>query len=63
MQGKSKAVKLVDVPGHPRVRGKFRTYLDRARGILFVIDAVDFTPHKTAIAEWGLPVLSSKLGS
>lgn len=51
MQGSSKGVQLVDVPGHPRVRGKFRSFLDKARGILFVVDAVDFTPHKTATAE------------
>ncbi|KAK9839744.1 hypothetical protein WJX84_007040 [Apatococcus fuscideae] len=59
--GSSKLVQLVDVPGHPRVRGKFRTYLDKTRGIIYIVDAVDFTPHKTATAEQLYEVLEQGL--
>ena len=39
------------MPGHPRVRSRFEQYADRACGVVFVVDAVDFLPHKTEVAE------------
>ena len=47
----TRTVQLVDVPGHPRVRGGFQAHLSTARGVVFVLDSVDFLPHKTEIAE------------
>lgn len=47
----ARPVTLVDVPGHPRVRGKLESYLDHARGVVFVVDSVDFMPKKTETAE------------
>jgi len=44
-------VNLVDIPGHPRVRRNFERFVDSARGIIFVVDAVDFLPNKTETAE------------
>lgn len=44
-------MQLVDVPGHPRVRGGFQAHVAAARGIVFVLDSVDFLPHKTETAE------------
>ena len=44
-------VHLVDVPGHPKVRNRFEGYVNDARGVVFVIDSVDFMGQKTAIAE------------
>ncbi len=41
----------MDVPGHPRVRGGFQAHLAAARGVVFVLDSVDFLPHKTETAE------------
>lgn len=49
--GKAASVRVVDVPGHPRVRSRFEQYADRACGVVFVMDAVDFLPHKTEVAE------------
>lgn len=49
--GKTGSVRVVDVPGHPRVRSRFEQYADRACGVVFVVDAVDFLPHKTEVAE------------
>lgn len=52
LQGSSaRPVRVVDIPGHPRVRGKFESHLDRARGVVFVVDSVDFMPKKTETAE------------
>lgn len=48
---KATAVHLVDVPGHPRVRRAFERHLPSVRGIVFVVDALDFLPHKTETAE------------
>lgn len=42
---------LVDVPGHPRVRGVADRWADRAAGVVFVVDSVDFMPRKTEAAE------------
>ena len=39
------------MPGHPRVRSRFEQYADRACGVVFVVDAVHFLPHKTEVAE------------
>ncbi|KAK9842265.1 hypothetical protein WJX81_003543 [Elliptochloris bilobata] len=57
--GKKCSVRMVDVPGHPRVRSRFEQYADRACGIIFVVDAVDFLPHKTEIAEQLYEVLTN----
>lgn len=50
-QAGAQPVRIVDIPGHPRVRRQFELYADRARGIVFVVDAVDFMPKKTDTAE------------
>ena len=47
----ARPVTLVDVPGHPRVRGAMQRYADRAAGVVFVVDSVDFMPRKTEAAE------------
>lgn len=59
MQGtKAKAIQLIDIPGHPRVRHKFEEYTDRTRGIVFVVDAAEFLTQKTLIAEQLYEVLA-----
>eukprot|EP00891_Asterochloris_glomerata_P008781 jgi/Astpho2/8781/e_gw1.00128.108.1_t len=55
---RGRPVQLVDVPGHPKIRGRFRRYADQTRAIVFVVDSVDFMPQKTDIAEQLLEVLS-----
>ena len=44
-------VHVVDVPGHPKVRSRFEGHIDGARGIIFVVDSVDFMGQKTTVAE------------
>lgn len=48
---KVKPVQVVDVPGHPKVRSRFERHIDGARGIIFVVDSVDFMGQKTTVAE------------
>lgn len=43
------AVKVVDVPGHERLRHKLEKCLADASAVVFVIDAADITPHKVMI--------------
>lgn len=44
-------VQLVDIPGHPRLRGQLERHAERAAGVVFVLDSVDFMPKKTETAE------------
>ncbi|GBG70396.1 hypothetical protein CBR_g6524 [Chara braunii] len=45
---KARPVRFVDLPGHPRLRAKVDEFLPQARGIVFVIDALDFQLRPTA---------------
>ena len=56
--GKSRRVRLVDLPGHPRLRAKLDRYAPGAEVIVFVVDAVDFTTQRRAVAEHLFEVLS-----
>lgn len=53
-----KAVNVVDLPGHPRLRAKLDHYVAGARGVIFVVDAVEFTAQRRAVAEQLFDVLS-----
>ena len=44
-------VRVIDVPGHPRLRPKLDEFLPQAAGIVFVVDALDFLPNCRAVAE------------
>lgn len=47
----ARPVTLVDVPGHLRVRDAWTGWVKGTQGIVFVVDATNFLPHRTAIAE------------
>ena len=51
MQDKrEKQLRLVDVPGHPRIsKGIFAGHTDRAKGVIFVVDSVDFMVQKDQV--------------
>jgi signal recognition particle receptor subunit beta len=40
------SVTVLDVPGHERLRHKLEQHLKDAAAVIFVVDAVDVTPHK-----------------
>ncbi|KAG8733409.1 hypothetical protein FRC12_018894, partial [Ceratobasidium sp. 428] len=45
------ALRLVDVPGHPRLREQFTDHLADAAGIVFVVDAATVSRNGSAVAE------------
>ncbi|KAF8077587.1 P-loop containing nucleoside triphosphate hydrolase protein [Lyophyllum atratum] len=46
-----KNIRVVDIPGHPRIRDQFREYLDDAKAIAFVVDASTVSRNAAMIAE------------
>lgn len=52
------SVRLVDIPGHPRLRFKSEQYLTDAAAVVLLVDAADITPHKTEAAEELFEVLT-----
>ncbi|KAF3784957.1 Signal recognition particle receptor subunit beta [Nymphaea thermarum] len=57
-RGKVKPVHIVDVPGHSRLRPNLDDFLQKAAGIVFVIDAVDFLLNMQAVAEYFYDILT-----
>ncbi|CAI5503264.1 unnamed protein product [Closterium sp. Naga37s-1] len=51
---RARPVHLVDLPGHPRLRSLGAPFLSRACGIVFLVDALDFTLNIRPNAEWVL---------
>ncbi|KAI0005987.1 signal recognition particle receptor beta subunit-domain-containing protein [Russula compacta] len=47
-----KAITLVDVPGHPRVRAQFLEHLPDAKAIVFVVDASNISRNGPIVAEY-----------
>ncbi|KAK9097694.1 hypothetical protein Syun_024739 [Stephania yunnanensis] len=58
-KGKIKPVRIVDVPGHARLRPKLDDYLPQAAGVVFVVDALDFLPNCRAAAEYLYDILTN----
>jgi len=48
---KEQTLRIVDVPGHPRVRSQFSKYLGDAKGVVFVVDTSSVTRNGPVIAE------------
>ena len=46
------AYRLVDVPGHPRIRAQFSEYINKAKAIVFVVDSSTITRNGPAVAEF-----------
>lgn len=51
IKGTTKAVRLVDIPGHASFRHKLESSVKDACGIVFLVDAVEVTPHRVEAAE------------
>lgn len=62
VQGSSKHVKVVDVPGHPRLRSVFEMHASSASCIVFVLDSCTFVADKQAVAECVLACLPLSAG-
>jgi signal recognition particle receptor subunit beta len=47
-----KSLKLLDIPGHPRIRGQFAEHLAETRAIVFVVDASTVSRNGSSVAEY-----------
>ncbi|RPD66379.1 P-loop containing nucleoside triphosphate hydrolase protein [Lentinus tigrinus ALCF2SS1-7] len=46
-----KTLRLIDVPGHPRIRDQFQEYLPHAKAVAFVVDSSTISRNGAAVAE------------
>ncbi|KAI0819545.1 P-loop containing nucleoside triphosphate hydrolase protein [Trametes gibbosa] len=46
-----KAVRIIDVPGHPRIRNQFQEHVPHAKAIAFIVDASTVSRNGAAVAE------------
>lgn len=54
-----RTAQLLDVPGHASFRHRLEAAAAEAAGVVFVLDAVDITPHRTEAAEMLYELLTS----
>lgn len=47
-----KVVRVIDIPGHPRVRDQFQEYLPDVKALTFVVDASTVSRNGAAVAEY-----------
>jgi len=58
-QQDSKMIRLIDIPGHPRLRSRFKEHLQTIHGVVFTVDANTIARNGAAVAEHLHLVLSS----
>jgi len=58
--GRSKSIKVVDLPGHLRLRSRVNALLRTALGIVFLIDSADFKEKASQVASYLYDVLVDK---
>ena len=51
LQENQKAFRIIDIPGHPRIRDQFQEYINDAKAIAFVVDASTVSRNGAAVAE------------
>ncbi|KAI0699688.1 signal recognition particle receptor beta subunit-domain-containing protein [Cytidiella melzeri] len=51
LPGSSEALRIVDVPGHPRIRDQVSEYMPDAKAVAFVVDASTVSRNGAAVAE------------
>jgi len=44
-------LRVIDIPGHPRIRDQFREHLSDANAVAFVVDASTVSRNGPAVAE------------
>ncbi|RXW18723.1 hypothetical protein EST38_g7121 [Candolleomyces aberdarensis] len=47
----SKTIQIIDIPGHPRIRGQFVDHLNSAKAVAFVVDSNTVSRNGPAVAE------------
>lgn len=48
----TKTLRVIDVPGHPRIRDQFREHLKDAQAIAFVVDCSTISRNGSGVAEY-----------
>ena len=51
-EGPSKLIRLIDLPGHPRLQDDVKAHLSEADGLVFVVDVQALLRNAGAIAEY-----------
>ncbi|EJU05332.1 P-loop containing nucleoside triphosphate hydrolase protein [Dacryopinax primogenitus] len=59
LQQDKKTFRLIDIPGHPRIRSRFREHLATVDGLVFTVDANTVARNGVAVAEHLHLVLSA----
>lgn len=60
-EGSGKLLRVIDVPGHERLRGRFfDQYKKTAKGIVFVVDSVTVQKDIRDVAEYDFTTLHSE---
>ncbi|WVW83319.1 hypothetical protein I302_105338 [Kwoniella bestiolae CBS 10118] len=57
--GQSKLIKLVDLPGHPRLKDELKKYVREASAVVFVVDIQALVRNSAAVAEDLPPILTT----
>ncbi|KAG5636201.1 hypothetical protein H0H81_008871, partial [Sphagnurus paluster] len=47
----NKTIRVVDIPGHPRIRDQFQEHLNDAKAVAFVVDASTVSRNGAVVAE------------
>ena len=47
----NKSIRVIDVPGHPRLRDQFQEHLSAAKAVGFVVDTNTISRNAPAVAE------------
>ena len=47
----NKSIRIIDVPGHPRLRDQFQDHLMDAKAVAFVVDTNSVSRNAPAVAE------------
>ncbi|KAJ8472713.1 hypothetical protein ONZ45_g16549 [Pleurotus djamor] len=51
VSSEGKSIRVLDVPGHPRVRDQFKDFLPETRAVAFVVDASSISRNGAVVAE------------
>lgn len=53
----NKSLRIVDIPGHPRIRDQFKDELPTAKAVAFVVDSSTISRNGAAVAEYVFTIL------
>ncbi|KIR69809.1 signal recognition particle receptor subunit beta [Cryptococcus deuterogattii CA1014] len=57
--GQKKQIRLIDIPGHPRLRDEVKKYIADTAGVIFVVDIQGIVRNASGVAEQLPPILTA----